>query len=193
MITKTRCFLLTAAVAAITFTFSSLTGCGGSKPPTLQEAGVPYKDVSDPVEELRALCDNSKFYCGVGGSVSTKQQIARELSDAAARRELTVQVQSLIKTKLKDSFVNSPGDEGSIAAMRRLEVIAELELSDVQIQKTKLQYNEKEGKYQMYTLVSTPKQSVGKTLKDKIGGEQALRDAAVTKVFLDIVDAELDK
>jgi len=171
----------------------SFTGCGGKKPPTLQEAGVPFQDVADPVEELRTLCDNSKFYCGVGGNVSTNQQVARDLSDATARRELTVQVQSLIKTKLKDSFVNTPEEEGSVAAMRRLEVIAELELSDVQIQKTKLQYNEKEGKYQVYTLVSTPKESVGKTLKDKIGNEQALRDAAVTKVFLDIVDKELGK
>jgi len=178
-------------LTAIALTVIALTSCGGSKPATLQEAG--FKDLVDPAEELRALCDNSKFYCGVGSGVSTKQQIARELSDATARRELTIQVQNLIKTKLKDSFANTPEDEGSTAAMRRLEVIAELELSDVIIQKTKLQYNEKEGKYQMYTLVSTLKESVGKTLKDKIGNEQALRDAAVTKVFLDIVDAGLDK
>ncbi len=182
-----------ATLAAIALTAMALTSCGGSKPATLQEAGVPYQDVVDPVKELRALCDNSKFYCGVGEGTSTKQQTAREQSDATARRELTIQVQSLVKTKLKDSFVNTPEDEGSIATMRRLEVIAELELSNVIVQDTKLQYNEKEGKYRVYTLVSTPKESVGKTLKDKISNDQALKDAAVTKVFLDIVDAELDK
>jgi len=182
-----------ATLAAIALAALAFTSCASKKPATLQEVGVQYKNVVDPVDELRSLCNNSEFYCGVGGGVSTKQQIARELSDAAARRELAIQVQTLIKTKLKDSFANTPEDEGATAAMRRLEVITEIELSDVQIQKTVLQYSEKEEKYQMYTLVSTPKKSVSEKLKDNIKNEQALRDAAVAKVFLDIVDAGLDK
>ncbi|MDR0517174.1 MAG: hypothetical protein LBH25_09050 [Fibromonadaceae bacterium] len=183
---------LPTTLAAIIAAALAFTACGGSKPPPVENGNVR---VSTPATELLDLA-NEKYqdhYFGIGDGVSTKESMAYDIASAKARNELALYMQAQINGKLKNAGLNSINDEAAETTMSRIVQETQSALSDVRIQKRETMYNKDTGKYTVYVLVSVPQNAANEALKRQVSNGKAISDAAVSKVVMDIIDAELDK
>jgi len=180
---------LTASVSlALAFTF----GCGGSKPPA---ASTGFSDVITPADEFTKMCrtELKDYLCGVGENTSTNSQIARDVATANARNELATKIQVSIESALKRSTNNTFNEEGREATFSKLVQEVSGEFSNIEIYETKTQHDPKENKYKIFALVVVKKDDVKNAANKKVSNAQVLSDAAATKVFMDMIDEELNK
>jgi hypothetical protein len=170
----------------------ALTSCAGSKPPA---ASTGFSDVSNPSDEFTRMCrtELKDYLCGVGESTSTNSQIARDIATANARNELAAKIQVSIESALKRTTNNTFDEQGRETTISRLAQEVSGEFSNIEIYNTKTQFNFDEKKYKIYALTVVKKDDVKKSANNKVSNAQVLSDAAATKVFMDMIDEELDK
>jgi len=180
---------ITAGVSlAMAFTF----GCGGSKPPA---ASTGFSDVTTPADEFTKMCrtELKDYLCGVGENTSTNSQIARDIATANARNELASKIQVSIESALKRSTNNTFNEQGREVTISKLVQEVSGEFSNIEIYETKTQENKAENKYKIFALVVVKKDDIKNVASNKVSNAQVLSDAAATKVFMDMIDEELNK
>jgi len=170
----------------------AFTSCGGSKPPPAQTG---FKDVSNPSDEYTKMCrtELKDYLCGVGENTSTNSQIARDVATANARNELATKIRVSIESALKRVTNGNLGEQGNEATISRLAQELSSEISNIEIYETKTQHNQAENKYKIYALVVIKKDDIKNAAGSKASNAQVLSDAAAAKVFMDMIDEELDK
>jgi hypothetical protein len=186
----------TLAATALTAMAISFTACGGSKPTPISEVAPNNQvEVSTPRTELLDLANKeySSHYFGIGQGTSNNEGMASEVASISARREMALQIESSISTKAKESGINTIGDESIDAYMRRTIQTADQTLSDARAQKTRVLYDQKEGKYTVYVLFTVPKDGANSAIKKQLTSEAALKEAVISKAIMDMVDKALDK
>jgi HEPN domain-containing protein len=186
---RVKLVLITAISIATAFTISS---CGGSKP---SAAPTGFNDVINQSDEFTKMCrtELKEHLCGVGENTSTNSQIARDIATANARNELAAKIQVSIESALKRATNNTLGEQGRETTISRLAQEVSGDFSNIEIYETKTQFNEAENKYRIYALVVVKKDAIKDAAKNKVSNAQVLSDAAATKVFMDMIDEEIDK
>jgi len=170
----------------------AFTSCGGSKPPA---APTGFTDVSNPADDYTKMCrtELKDYLCGVGENTSTNSQIARDVATANARNELATKIQVSIESALKRATSNTLGEQGNETTFSRLAQEVSGEFSNIDIYETKTQHNQAENKYKIYALVVIKKDDIKNAANNKVSNAQILSDAAASKVFMDMIDEELNK
>jgi len=148
MITKTRCFLLTAAIAAITLTFSS---CASKAQPA---AARGFETVSTPASELDELKkDMEKNYipCGIGMGESNDEMVARNVSGDEARTDMAKTLNSFVE-RLSEQYAQNVNGEARKLWEEGVRQSTHQELNGATSYKTITQYNPESGRYKIYSL-----------------------------------------
>jgi hypothetical protein len=180
------------SIATLAFAAITLTSCGGSKPPAVDNG---FQDVSTPADEYTKMCraELKDYLCGVGENTSTNTQIARDVAAANARRELASKIEVSLDAALKRTFSNTLGEEGRETTLGKVREDVKGTFGNMEIHDTKTQYDKVSGKYKVFVLVTVKKEEVGSVAKNKLSNAQVLADAAAAKLFSDMIDEELGK
>jgi hypothetical protein len=182
----------TLAAIALTAMAISLASCGGSKPAAVKDG---FQDVTTPADEFQSKCKTElkDYLCGVGENTSTNSQIARDVAAAKARRELASKIEVSLDAALKRSFNNTFNEEGRETTLGRVVEEVQGTFSNIEIHETKTQFNQKEGKYKVFVLVTVKKDDVKNIAENKLSNAQVLSDAAASKLFSQMIEEELNK
>jgi len=170
----------------------ALTSCGGSKPPAVDTG---FKDVTTPVDEFQDMCrtELKDYICGIGQNTSTNEQVARDVAAMNARRELAAKIEVSFDAAQKRSFNNTLNEEARETTLGKIKEEVKGTFSNIEIYKTKTQFDQTEKKYKIFVLVTVKKDEISNVAKNKISNAQALSDAAASKLFMDMIDEELNK
>jgi len=170
----------------------ALTSCGGSKPPAVDTG---FKDVTTPVNEFEDMCrtELKDYLCGIGQNTSTNEQIARDGAAMNARVELAKKIEVSFDAATKRSFQNTFNEEGRETILGQAREDVKGTFSNIEIYKTKTQYDQTEKKYKIFVLVTAKKDDISNVAKNKLSNAQVLSDAAASKVFMDMISEELNK
>jgi len=170
----------------------ALTSCGGSKPPAVDTG---FKDVTTPVDEFQDMCrtELKDYLCGIGQNTSTNEQMARDIATMNARRELATKIEVSFDAAIKRSFNNTFNEEGRETTLGQIRENVKGTFSNIEIYKTKTQYDQAEKKYKIFVLVTTKKDEISNVAKNKLSDAQVLSDAAASKLFMDMINEELNK
>ena len=185
---RAKLVLLAATTIALVFTF---TACGGSKPASV--AG--FQEITTPADEFTRMCrtELKDYLCGVGENTSTNTQIARNVATANARSELASKITVSVDEALKRSYTNTFNEEGRETVFGRLKQDIAGTFSNIDIYETKTWHDKETNKYRIFVLVAAKKDEVKNVAKDKVSNTQVLQDAAASKIFMDMIDEELNK
>jgi hypothetical protein len=169
----------------------AVISCAGSKPP---DPDSGFTDSSNPSDEFTKMCrtELKDYLCGVGENTSSNTQIARDIATANARNELAAKIKFALESSLKRN-ANNFAERGGEAVFTGLVQNVSGVFSNVDIYETKTQYNKTDGKYRIYALVVIKKDEVRNTVQNELSKAQILSDAAATKLFMDMIDEELNK
>jgi len=169
-----------------------LTSCGGSKPPVADNG---RQDVTTPADEFQKMCKTElkDYLCGIGENTSTNTQIARDVATMNARRELATKIEISFDAAIKRSFNNTFNEEGRETAIGQIKEDVKGTFGNIEIHETKTQFEKTTGKYTVFALVTVKKEEVGNVAKNKLSSAQVLSDAAASKLFMDMINEELNK
>jgi hypothetical protein len=119
--------------------------------------------------------------------------MAANIAGTDARGALATEMATDISNKAKLAAVNSVNGEAIETYMRRVVEGAQATISGIRIQETITEFNQADGKYTVYTLVTVPMDAANQSIRQQISNDKALMDAAASKVLMDIVDKEMDE
>lgn len=170
----------------------ALTSCGGSKPPAVDNG---FQDVSTPADEFQKMCKTElkDYLCGIGENTSTNTQIARDVAAANARRELAAKIEVSFNAALQRAFNNTFNEEGRETTLGKVREEVKGTFGNIEIHETKTQFEKATGKYKVFVLVTVKKDEVGNVAQNKLSNAQVLSDAAASKLFMDMINEELNK
>jgi hypothetical protein len=155
---------------AMVFTF----GCGGSK--TVADVKGD-KEVVSIRNELQELCNKEfidKNFCGVGQGVSNSESMASQIAMVQARENLAASVQTAIEARAKTFGMNDPdGSALEGAAMKAIANVSQ-DITDIRTQKIRTMLDEKEKKYTVYVLQTSPRDAALELAKQKLRSSQEL-------------------
>jgi len=170
----------------------ALISCAGSKPPPPDDG---FEAAADPGEDLRKMCkiELKDYICGVGEAASTNSQMAKDEAELVARRQLAGIIESAIDAIAKRKLTNAIQEQAVIGTVGEDVRKISGTFRNVDIHEIKTMYNKKQGKYKAFVLVIAKRDDVKNHIQSGASNIQMLQEVAATKVFMDMIDEELNK
>ena len=191
---------ITLTLTAITLTAIAFTSCASNPPPqaTATAAAAPadgFSEVSNMSDDLIRKCqsDYKEDFCGVGEGMSTKSGSAGDIASANASRNLAQQVEMDIKATLANSYSVDPNDQDVSSTLNQIVQKVQGTFNNITVRDSKTQFNQQEGKYRVYRIVSVPKNDVYKSMKNAMSADQAMQSTATAVVITEMINKELEK
>ncbi|MCL2282276.1 MAG: LPP20 family lipoprotein [Fibromonadales bacterium] len=168
---------------------SVLASCGGSKPSVDNAV-----EVMNPADAFTKMCrtELKDHLCGVGENTNSNAQIARDIATANARNELATKIKVSIESALKRAAQATFGEEGRETTFQRLVQEVSGEFANIEIYETKTLQTQ-DNRKTVYALVVIKKEDLKKIANNKASNAEILSDAAASKIFMDMIDEELNK
>ena len=148
--------LLSAAMIAF-------VGCASSEQKAAKGGYVTVTTTATELEEVKRDMELNDIPCGIGMAISSDEMVARTQSADEARAALSVAIKTQV-TRYKEQYAKNVNGDAQKIWEEKANEYTDQELTGASTYKTITQFNETEGKYKIYTLVTLNPEIVSKAL-----------------------------
>ncbi|MCF0225413.1 MAG: hypothetical protein HUK20_14190 [Fibrobacter sp.] len=141
----------------------AFTGCASSEQKAAQGGFATVTTPATELEEIKRDMELNDIPCGIGIGISSDEMVARSQSADEGRVALAVAIKTQV-TRYKEQYAKNVGGDAQKIWEEKANEYSDHEMVGATTYKTITQFNETDGKYKVYTLVTLNPELVGKAL-----------------------------
>ncbi|MCF0217076.1 MAG: hypothetical protein HUK21_11465 [Fibrobacteraceae bacterium] len=149
----------------------AFTGCASSEQKAAQGGFATVTTPASELEEIKRDMELNDIPCGIGLAVSNDEMVARTQAADEGRAALSVALKTQV-TRYKEQYTKNVSGEAQKIWEEKANEYTDQELVGATVYKTITQFNESEGKFKIYVLVTLNPEIVKKALMAATGEDE---------------------